>query len=77
MKNKHQIFFLVFFVPTFGEGGGGGGPSRWGQNPKFGRNFFWTAPLSLLPFKYISDMYHTHKYLGWVPKAQYLKSIRS
>ena len=42
MKNKHQIFFLVFFVPTFGEGGGS---SRLGQNPKFARKFFWTVPL--------------------------------
>ena len=32
MQNKHQFFFLVLGVPTFGEGGG----SPWlGQIPKF------------------------------------------
>ena len=40
MQNKHQFFFLVVGVPTFGEGS-----SRLGQNPKFAQKIFWTAPL--------------------------------
>ena len=46
MKNKHQFFFLVFFVPTLGEGGGvkpvGTKSQRWPKK-------IWTAPLTPLP----------------------------
>ena len=42
MKNKHQIFFLVFFVPTFGEGGGG--QAGWDKIPSLAEIFLDGSP---------------------------------
>ena len=47
MQNKHQIFFLVVGVPTFGEGGGG--QAGWDKIPSLPKKKNWTAPLNLPP----------------------------
>ena len=42
MQNKHQIFFLVVGVPTFGEGGGQAG---WDKIPSLPKKKFGGLPL--------------------------------
>ena len=44
MQNKHQFFFLVVGVPTFGDGRG---VKPVGTKSQVWPKFFWTAPLSL------------------------------
>ena len=57
-KNIKKI--LVVGVPTFGEGEGGGA-SRLGQNPKFGRKFYLTAPFTRLSNGIRERLYLLHK----------------
>ena len=47
MQNKHRIFFLVVGVPTFGEGGGGGGQAGWDKIPSLPKKKFGGLPLAL------------------------------
>ena len=50
MQNKHRLF-SCFWCPNVG----GGGVKRLGQNPKFCRKFFWTAPLTRLTIRVYTD----------------------
>ena len=43
MQKKHQFFFLVLGVPTYGEGGGG--RPGWDKRPNFSTDPIWGLPL--------------------------------
>ena len=52
MQNKHQKFFLVVGVPTFGEGGGG--QAGWDKIPSLPKKKFGRLP-------YLSVLVHLMK----------------